>query len=513
MKDRQIEFFKLLSGEHDPEKLLGKFIELLMDIQNVERGSIWVKKGGNYLCLYATGEQSESIRGLEISAEKPSIVGWVIENGERTVAEAGIDKRHFTDAEKDLNVKSNLILAFPLVLLDGSVYGCVEVIDVSAGGRRMNLSSEFLEILQNLVDVCSIALSNSVAFKDVLEETDQLRRAVAEIREKELIKGPSRSFDHVLKMAESYSATDYPVLVTGESGTGKEVIAREIHRLGPRRNKPFLVQNCSAIPSTLLASELFGYKKGAFTGALSDKVGLFEAAHGGTIFLDEIGDMSVDLQASLLRALQDGEIKPLGSTGSRKVDVRVISATNKDLGRAIATGSFRQDLFFRLNVLPLEMPPLRQRKEDIQYFLTNFIAREALRLNAPVKQVSQQAMQALMNHDWPGNVRELENLVKQLMATTPGAVILPEHLPPFMRYFAPAPHDGAEPPPPAPAVGYEGKTWTEMEREYIMHLLNKHRWVISRAAEEAGLKRSTFDSRMKRLGIRKNIKLGSGLEF
>jgi transcriptional regulator with GAF, ATPase, and Fis domain len=292
--------------------------------------------------------------------------------------------------------------------------------------------------------------------------------------------------------------------VTGESGTGKEVIAREVHRLGPRRDQPFLVQNCSAIPSTLLASELFGYKKGAFTGALGDKVGLFEAAHGGTIFLDEIGDMSVDLQASLLRALQDGEIKPLGSTKARKVDVRVISATNKDLGRAIATGSFRQDLFFRLNVLPLEMPPLRQRKEDIQYFLTNFIAREAVRLNTPAKQVSPRAMQALMDHDWPGNVRELENLVKQVMATSPGPEIGIENLPPFMRAAAPEPSPAASSPAAANIAGYDGKSWAEMEREYIMHLLGKHRWVISRAAEEAGLKRSTFDSRMKRLGIRKN---------
>jgi transcriptional regulator with GAF, ATPase, and Fis domain len=504
MPYRQVEFFKLLSTELTPEKLLDRFLKLLMDIQNVERGSIWVKKGDFHVCLHAAGEQSETIQGLTIPANTQSIVGWVIDNGRRTVAEAGRDARHFTDAEKQLQTKSNLILAFPLILSNGSVYGCVEVIDVSARGRRMNLSDEYLELLQSLVDVCSIALSNSVAFKDVLDETDQLRRTVAAIRTEPLIKGPSRAFDRALRLAESYSATGYPVLVTGESGTGKEVLAREIHRMSIRKDRPFLVQNCSAIPATLLASELFGYKKGAFTGALGDKIGLLEAADGGTVFLDEIGDMGIDLQASLLRALQDGEIKPLGSTKPRKVDVRLISATNKDLGRAIEQGEFRHDLFFRLNVLPLELPPLRERKDDLPYFLTHFIAREASRLNMPAKRVSPAAMQALMAYDWPGNVRELENLVKQLLATADGPEIDFADLPSKLRAGDAAPDPEPALREPSGQAWFQDKTWSDMEREYILHLLEKNRWVVSRAAEDAGLKRSTFDSRMKKLGIRKN---------
>jgi len=502
MSQRLIEFFKLLSGELAPEPLLDKFLHMLMDIQNVERGSVWVKKDGFYSCIRATGDQSDSVQGLMIPAGKPSIVGWVIENGKRTMAEAGRDERHFAEAEKDLETKSKLILAFPLVLSDGSVYGCVEVIDVSAHGSRMNLDHDYLELLQSLVDVCSIALSNSVAMKDLVKESAELRRAVAAIRGEELIQGPSDTFGQALRLAESYSATDYPVLITGESGTGKEVLAREIHRKSGRAGKPFLVQNCSAIPATLLASELFGYKRGAFTGALSDKRGLFEAAHGGTVFLDEIGDMGVELQATLLRALQDGEIKPLGATKARKVDVRVVSATNKDLEQAIARGEFRQDLFFRLSVLPLHLPPLRERREDVPYFLNRFLAREAGRLNLPARSISPEALSLLMNHAWPGNVRELENLVKQLMATARGEEITAADLP--QRFFAhgQAP-DAPCPTETAPPSPFAGKTWNDMERDYVLHLLDKHHWVISRAAQDAGLKRSTFDSRMKRLGIRK----------
>lgn len=506
MPHRLIDFFKLLSSELNPETLLDKFLHMLMGIQNVERGSVWVKKDGFYACLRATGDQSEDVQGLMIPAGKASIVGWVIENGRRTIAEAGRDERHFAEAEKHFDTKSKLILAFPLVLSDGSVYGCVEVIDVSADGKRMNLDHEYLELLQSLVDVCSIALSNSVVFKGVIEERAELKRAVAAIKGRGLIQGPGEDFGRVLRLAESYSVTDYPVLITGESGTGKEVLAREIHRLSDRRDKPFLVQNCSAIPATLLASELFGYKKGAFTGALGDKRGLFEAAEGGAVFLDEIGDMGVELQASLLRALQDGEIKPLGATRTRRVNVRIISATNKDLEQAISQGEFRQDLYFRLNVLPLALPPLRERKEDIPYFLNRFIAREAERLNLPPRRISPAALALLMDYSWPGNVRELENLVKQLLTTARGEEIgaadLPAHI---WRNAASAPPGGPDA-PPEPGGPFARKTWEDVERDYVMHLLTQHRWVISRAAQAAGLKRSTFDSRLKKLGIRKGLR-------
>ena len=505
---RHMNFFKLLSGEVSPRQILLKFLLLLMELQNVERGSIWSREDDDYVCLEAVGEESDAIKGMRIPRAMESIVGWVMKNGRMTTAEVGRDERHFKEAEETLAVKSSVILAFPLILKDSSVYGVVEVIDTSTGGDSMNLNPEYLEFLQNLVDIGSIALSNSIEFSGQVEENRELKRTIQVMSGEGLVAGPSPSFGHAVRLARSYAANDYPVLITGESGVGKEVLAREVHRASARRDKPFLVQNCSSIPRSLLASELFGYKRGAFTGAYRDKVGLFEAAQGGTVFLDEIGDMSTDLQAALLRVLQDNEIKPLGGNVARKVDVRIISATNKNLRQGIREGSFREDLFFRLNVLPVVVPPLRERPEDVPYLLAHFIRREAVLLNQELRALSHEAVELLAAYPWPGNVRELENFVKLVLVTAEGREIRPADLPQSIV-------DGARErlaevrPELAASVAaplrdpFTGKDWDTVEREYVLHLLERHRWVISRAAREAGLKRSTFDSRMKRLGISK----------
>ncbi|WP_461208379.1 sigma-54-dependent Fis family transcriptional regulator [Desulfocurvus sp. DL9XJH121] len=503
MSIRHLNFFKLLSGENSPQKLLLKFLLLLLELQNVERGSIWIRDGGFYTCLEAVGAESEGIKGMRIPEEKESIVGWVMQNGRMTVAEVGRDERHFKQVEEDFSVKSSRILAYPLFLKDSSVYGVIEVIDTSSEGKTMNLSDEYLDFLQNLVDIGSIALSNSVEFSSQVNENRELKRTIAIMSGQGIVTGPSLAFQTSLRHARGFARNDYPVLVTGESGTGKEVLAREIHRLSARSAKPFLVQNCSAIPSTLLASELFGYRKGAFTGAYRDKRGLFEAAEGGTVFLDEIGDMSPDLQAALLRVLQDNEIKPLGGNTVKRVDVRIISATNKDLRRAMDEGEFREDLFFRLNVLPVVVPPLRKRPEDIPYLLKHFIRRESVLLGMEPKTVSPEAMDLLLAYPWPGNVREMENMVKLILVSSSTPDIHPDDLPQAVR-DAPAPVDGdGDAAMPQGALPFEPGSWEDMEREYARRLLSKHRWVISRAAREAGLQRSTFDSRLKRLGIRK----------
>jgi transcriptional regulator with GAF, ATPase, and Fis domain len=497
-----LQFFKLLSGELAPDKLLLKFLMLLLELQNVERGSLWVRQDGHYACVEAVGAQSEEVRGMQVPTHRPSIVGWVMEQGRMTVAEAGRDARHFKEAEAGLTVKSSLILGFPLFLRDGSVYGVVEIIDVSTGGDRMNLDQGYLDLLQNIVDVGSIALSNSLEFSARAREAEELRRAVAALRQEGPVAGPSPAFGKVLETAASYARTDYPVLLTGESGVGKEVVARQIHRLSPRRSAPFLAQNCSAIPATLLASELFGYKKGAFTGAYRDRPGLFEAARGGTVFLDEIGDMPADLQAALLRVLQDREIKPLGGNAARTVDVRIIAASNKDLEEAMAAGAFRQDLYFRLNVLPLRLPPLRERPEDLPYLLQHFMAREAARLGVPPKAFPPASLEALAAHSWPGNVRELENLVKHVLVAAPGPAVSVAELPARLRATGPAAAaDGTAPAPPADP--FAGHTWETLERAYLTQLLARRHWNISAAARDAGVNRSTFDSRLKRLGIRK----------
>ena len=498
MNIRHMNFFKLLSGEISPQKLLLKFLLLLLELQNVERGSIWVRDGDDFICLEAVGAESEGIKGLRIPRSQDSIVGWVMQNGRTTTAEVGRDERHFKEAEAALSVKSSRILAYPLFLKDSSVYGVVEIIDTTSGGQSMNLSDDYLDFLQNLVDIGSIALSNSVEFSSQVYENRELKRTIEVMSGERIVAGPSVAFQKTLRHARGFARNDYPVLVTGESGTGKEVLAREVHRLSPRSAKPFLVQNCSAIPSTLLASELFGYRRGAFTGAYRDKQGLFEAAEGGTVFLDEIGDMSADLQAALLRVLQDNEIKPLGGNTVKRVDVRIISATNKDLRQAMDDGEFREDLYFRLNVLPVVVPPLRERVEDVPYLLTHFIRRESVLLGMDPKHVSPEALDILQSYPWPGNVREMENMVKLILVSGEGEVIQPGDLPPAVLDADPAPYSD----PAAEAVA-AGGSWEDVEREYASQLLRKHHWIISRAAREAGLKRSTFDSRLKKLGIRK----------
>jgi transcriptional regulator with GAF, ATPase, and Fis domain len=226
-----------------------------------------------------------------------------------TIAEPGKDPRHFKEFEGGMKLKSTRILCFPLILEDGEVYGAVQVIDTSPGGKRIHLDERFLKLLKSIVDMGSIALSHSLKFTRQVERNLELERILERIRDDVEIIGQSRPFLDVMKRVREYARTDFPVLITGESGTGKDIIATALHCLSSRKDKPFVVQNCSAIPDTLLESELFGYKKGAFTGATKDKIGLFKAADGGTIFLDEIGDMSLHLQARILRVIQNNQIK------------------------------------------------------------------------------------------------------------------------------------------------------------------------------------------------------------
>jgi DNA-binding NtrC family response regulator len=245
--------------------------------------------------------------------------------------------------------------------------------------------------------------------------------------------GVSMKMERVYKIMEKVSQHEYPVLILGESGTGKELVARSIHFSGPRKERPFAPVDCSALVPTLIESELFGYVKGAFTGAMQAKQGLLEAAQGGTLFLDEIGDMPVDLQAKLLRALQEREVKPVGSTERRHINVRIIAATNRDLESAIRGGTFRQDLYFRLNVVQIKIPPLRDRKSDIPILVTAFLEKFS-DPQGPVRTISEDAMRRLIAYDWPGNVRELENAIERAVALGSGPIVHVGDLPSNLQY-------------------------------------------------------------------------------
>jgi DNA-binding NtrC family response regulator len=290
------------------------------------------------------------------------------------------------------------------------------------------------------------------------------------------------------------AGTDATVLILGESGTGKELMARSLHQLGKRAKGPFVAINCAAIPDTLLESELFGYKRGAFTDARSDRAGLFVEADGGTIFLDEIAELSPALQAKLLRVLQEGEIRPLGAARSQKVDVRVVAATNKELEENLASGAFRQDLFYRLNVIHIHLPALRDRAEDILPLAEHFLVSSAAKAHKDVRAFHESAKKTLLAYGWPGNVRELENVVERAVALVEGPLVRVDDLPPLLsgreRRPVEAPAD-ADQDPLAAALG-RGLTLAELERDYIMKVLAAEGGNKTRAAQRLALDRKTL---------------------
>jgi len=295
MGELDLDFYKMLFEDLDPENLRKRFLRLLLRIQNVERGSVWIQQDNQYVCVESLGSPTDKdiIKGASIPVEQPSIVGWVMENAEMTVAEGGKDPRHYRKFEESMTLKSALILAFPLILKNGEVYGVVQLIDTSTDANRLNVDKKYLGLLKSIIDIASTALSNALSYTEQVEKNLELEQIIAGMRSDEQIIGQSHPFIDVMKQVRDYAATDFPVLISGESGTGKDLIATALHNLSSRRNEPFIVQNCSAIPNTLLESELFGHKKGAFTDAIEDKIGILRTADGGTVFLDEIGDMSL----------------------------------------------------------------------------------------------------------------------------------------------------------------------------------------------------------------------------
>lgn len=275
--------------------------------------------------------------------------------------------------------------------------------------------------LDELEVVIDKALENQRLSEEVVKLRQEIKSPAFDTQAK--IIGQSKAIKEIYKMIGKVAASDVPVLITGESGTGKELIAKSIHHASNRARMPFIAVNCAAIPKDLLESELFGYRKGAFTGADESRPGYFEAAHKGTLFLDEIGDMPIALQSKLLRALQEKEIQRLGSTESKNIDVRIISATNQDLSQMVAEKKFREDLYFRLNVVPIRVPPLRERKDDIEILIHHFIEKFQKEFSLPTKSISDDAIEYLNNYSWPGNVRELENVIKRAMVITTGPLI------------------------------------------------------------------------------------------
>ncbi len=340
-------------------------------------------------------------------------------------------------------------------------------------------------------DILRFAVSRALERRTLMVENQQLRQQLRAKKEADLIVGESRQMRDIYEMVRRTAPTDSTVLITGESGTGKELIARAIHSYSLREEREFVTVDCSALVETLLESELFGHVKGSFTGAIQAKYGSFELANGGTFFFDEIGNLSLDIQAKLLRVIQEKEIKPVGSEKTINIDVRIIAATNQDLRQAIARKTFREDLYYRLNVVPIHIPPLRERKEDIPLLVRHFLKKYNKKRKIPVVGIEPDAMKLLINYDWPGNVRELENAIERALILEDGDRLLPRSFPWF----------GERERVERMTSSHKVYTLSEMEKQHIERVLRETGGHRSRTANLLGIDRKTLYQKMKKHGL------------
>jgi transcriptional regulator with GAF, ATPase, and Fis domain len=397
---------------------------------------------------------------------------------------------------------------------DGSVVwaylNCSVVLDVE--GNPVYLLTYIRDITKRkqAEEALKEALAEVERLKERLEaENVYLRSEVSGVHRYGGLVGRSEPMQKVLQQVEQVAGTDMTVLLLGETGTGKELVARAVHEKSARRDRPLVKVNCSALPGELIESELFGHEKGAFTGATARQAGRFELADGATIFLDEVAELPLRLQAKLLRVLQEGEFERVGSGKTIKVDVRVIAATNRNLAEAIQKGRFRLDLYYRLNVYPIQLPPLRERVDDIELLAKLFVAETARRLGRTFDEIPRSVMEALRRYEWPGNVRELQNVIERAAVTSTTSVLqLPEGWAMPLRAAAPSgiPAAAAAAPMSPDQNGMGESTLQQFHRKHILEVLNQTGWRIEGprgAAVVLGLNPSTLRSRMQKLGIQK----------
>jgi transcriptional regulator with GAF, ATPase, and Fis domain/pSer/pThr/pTyr-binding forkhead associated (FHA) protein len=550
---RLLNLNKIFNSELVLKRLLEKVMDTVIQVSGAERGFLILREqdpdappGGtaDLRIKVSRNIDRESIKDARDKISG-SIAREVIERGESVLArDAGADER-WAGKESIYNLKLRSILCVPLRHRE-RVLGAIYLDNRFEPDRFDDRTRDLLELV---ADQGAIAIENARLFeenqrqkeeleraKDELERLNQLLRNRVADQESELLKAREQlavnreqvqlkySYDQIItrspKMIEVFTILDkviestVPVLIQGESGTGKELIARAIHFNGPRRECAFVSENCAAIPANLMESEFFGYVRGAFTGAVKDKKGLFEVADGGTLFLDEIGDMDLDMQTKMLRVLQDGVLRRVGSKEFKKVDVRIISATNRDLVGMIKEGKFREDLYYRLNVINVQLPPLRERKEDIPLLLEFVLKKIAEKKNGVgakiVREIAPEALDLLLRYDWPGNVRELENEIERASALSKD-VIRPEHLSRNVVEAALAPARTARASKRMVQLGggqtlkdFVNKEVEELEKLAILETLRRVGYKKSKAATLLGISRPTLDAKIEKYGLTKD---------
>jgi two-component system response regulator PilR (NtrC family) len=372
---------------------------------------------------------------------------------------------------------------------------------MSTAIQALNLGAyRYVVKTDSLVEELTLTVERALEELALREENLRLRRELLRLFAANNIVGRSRSIEAILEMVRTVAPTTSTVLITGESGTGKELVARAIHEASDRREKPFVSINCGAFPETLLESELFGYLKGSFTGAETSRKGIIESAHGGTLFLDEIGETSLGMQVKLLRVLQERSVRPLGSTTDVSVDVRLIASTNRDLKRMVASGQFREDFFYRVSVIPIHVPPLRERTEDIEPLARHFLRKYALQMGKPLSDFDPEALGVIRRWTWPGNVRELENAIEHAVAVSDGrsGVVRLHHLPESVSGLAPTGERAINIPPEGIDFGSQV---AHVEKQYLQAALHAAGGVRRQAADLLKISYRSFRHYAKKYGI------------
>ncbi len=476
---------RVVHAIRDLEELQAQLLDLIFEVLPAERGAILLaESGGQELnFLYARTRRARQPQLVRVSR---TIVRQVMKDN---VAILGIDVPSSGNLRKVESLVASevmTLLCVPLSVFQ-RVIGCIYLDSTSAGDQ---FQEDHLELLTAIAGISAVALDNARRLQWLEEENQRL---TTEVRQEQSLVGESARIKEIFQFLSRVASTESTVLIEGESGTGKELAARALHRNSHRATKPFVAINCAAIPETLLESDLFGHERGAFTGAAVQKKGRLEVADGGVVFLDEIGELAPALQVKLLRVLQEREFERVGGTHPIKIDVRLIAATNRDLSEAVRNGDFRQDLYYRLAVVKLTMPPLREHREDIPMLTRHFVQKYAKRSKVKAKPVSREAMAALVNYEWPGNVRELENAIERALVMGSSDAVLLEDLPESLLEQE------------SPAEMCEGKyhaSVKELKKQLIMDAVEQTRGNYVEAAGMLGVHPNYLHRLIRNLGLK-----------
>jgi Nif-specific regulatory protein len=486
-----IEINALINSEYsDGKELLRTIIESATRLMEVEASSLLLVNPENNKLYFeiSLGTKGPEVQRFSLNMGE-GIAGWVAANNRSLIVnDVESDSRFFADISKKINFPTKAILAVPMRIKERCV-GVIEIINKIDGG---NFSEEDLEWLEIFATQAAIAVQNARSLGKVREEITLLQDEIQIDKGYHTFIGESKAIRDKLEIALRAARTDSSVLLLGESGVGKELFAEQIHLHSPRSNNPLIRVNCAALPENLLESELFGHVKGAFTGASSDRRGRFELADGGTIFLDEIGDLPLNLQVKLLRVIQHRMFERVGGAEPIKVDVRIIAATNKDIEVEVASGRFRADLYYRLNVLPIYIPPLRDRRDDIPILADFFLKRFNREIKKQITGFAPEAMEVLLSYSWPGNVRELENAVERAVVITQSDAITPDLF--VMDKMTSRAEDA-----------YNGRFLKDavntFKKHYIRQILDMNRWNQTKTAKLLGIQRTYLSRLIKELNI------------